>query len=312
MRKLYLGALFSLALLSNAEANITVNSPITFGSEFSVGSGAVVHIENGGITNAMLQNSGITINGSFVALGGSITISALGCSGVTDGGVLYWASGSCTNNPAQFNWDGNALTVTGDGSGVPSFAGTFVGGLAGGGHKAIRIGDSTGTLSTDALYLGVDSGGHQGVIQMNNNQSISIMPSGFGVLYAVCTAQWDDPSTAGMSVCGADTGSLFGSGFRVRFGNHPNAFISTANPSGPNVMSYFLGDVRLGDWGLSSLAATTGFPSMVTSAGIPTGTPTNTVAGQAQFEYDTTNHVLNIYDQPTASWYHIALSPGAG
>ena len=183
-------------LLLNAEtanANITVNSPITFGSEFTTSTGAVVHIGNGSITNVQLQNSTITINGSSTPLGGSVSVGS--CSGGSNGGILFWTSGNCSSDPAHLGWDvtnGN-MTVVGNTGGLQQdHAATFIGGNQTGTHIAIKLGDTTGSLSTDALYLGVDSGNHQGLIQTNNGQPIQISPDG-GTLYVNCSAAWSSP-----------------------------------------------------------------------------------------------------------------------
>lgn len=50
-----------------------------------------------------------------------------------------------------------------------------------------------------------------------------------------------------------------------------------------------------------------GFLSVPAAAGVPSGTPTNAVAGNAQLYYDTTNHKLMAYDQPAGAWKGIVL-----
>lgn len=71
-------------------------------------------------------------------------------------------------------------------------------------------------------------------------------------------------------------------------------------------------DVQTGAGAALATSATKGFFFLPATAGTPTGTPANAAAGAIACVYDTSSHVLNCYDQPASSWYHVALSSGAG
>lgn len=62
--------------------------------------------------------------------------------------------------------------------------------------------------------------------------------------------------------------------------------------------------------GTLSTTATSQFPAMPYTPGIPTGTPVNSTSG-AVFETNSTSKTLNIY-VPGVGWYHAALTAGAG
>lgn len=58
-------------------------------------------------------------------------------------------------------------------------------------------------------------------------------------------------------------------------------------------------------------SATVGFLYIPTCVGTPSGVP-ETHAGTGAVVYNTTSHNLNIYDPVAASWYHVAMTVGAG
>ena len=190
------------ALLLNVEtanANITVNSPTTFGSEFTTSTGAVIHIANGSISNAQLQNSSITINGSAIPLGGSVSITS--CPGGSNGGILFWTSGNCSSDPTHLGWNvtnGN-MTVIGNTGGLgQDMAARFIGGVHGT-HEAIRVGESS-SIDSNYLAIGYSESGPTGIIN-----STGMIQFNSGSVFVGCSALWG-ADQGGLKVCG-DNGS---------------------------------------------------------------------------------------------------------
>jgi len=112
----------------------------------------------GGISNAQLTNSSVTINGNSVNLGGSTTVTANTTNALTIGTGLSGSSGSSYNGSS-------ALTITN--SGVLSFAGgttgltpatASTGAITLGGTLAIANGGTNGTASPTAGGIAYGNG----------------------------------------------------------------------------------------------------------------------------------------------------------
>ena len=115
----------------------------------------------------------------------------------------------------------------------------------------------------------------------------------------------------------------------VSFGNTSGSLATYANSNANTAVDFLVvkassstDPIKLGGNANTSVAvgtpaltanATVGFAGMPTCAGAagPTGVPAQTT-GWGMHCYNPTTHMLNIYDPVAASWYHVAMTAGAG
>ena len=135
----------NLSDLTVDNSSIKLNS----GTTYNGSAARTISIKAGGVTNAMLENDGITIAGADTSLGGTITVGTILAAGAST------ISGSFTATSASFSTRITAAEANdGDITGVTAGNGLTGGGASGG--VTLNIGAGTGIdVAADAISVDV-------------------------------------------------------------------------------------------------------------------------------------------------------------
>lgn len=141
----------TLCLTSDGTNYVGQNGQLAVDGATITATAGVLGVPNGGITNAKLQNSSVTVGGQSIALGGSTTNQGTGAK-------LQLSTGTTTtNNCTKYDVNGNTVDAGNPCGTVTSITpGAGVASTRTGGTSAVT---SAGTLFADASYFPMFMGG---------------------------------------------------------------------------------------------------------------------------------------------------------